>query len=112
MTIQPLQNGWDKHKRHVEAELQRGAVERKEIMGYLREISNQLAANSVTFDSMAKDVAENRQDIKANTKAISTAFKDISNLSVELKIKAGFWGALGAAIPSAIAVIYILAQGS
>ena len=60
-----------------------------------------------------------QRHVLAELKRLSRNFeglsKEFSDLEVEtardlaaLKVKAGLWGALGAAIPSAIAIIYMI----
>lgn len=102
------ENGWAEHKKLVEAELARGAVERKEIIEKITTLSTDVAVACENRQALREDTNQNTSDIKELRRDLTTVITLVGQLATELKIKAGFWGALGASIPSAIAVIFIL----
>jgi len=101
-------NGWSEHQKHIEFELKRGSEDRKEILDRLLIISNQQAATAVSVTDLRASILRNMNGIKDLTIIQNLQGKELSSLSTEIKIKAGLWGALGATIPSTVAIILML----
>ena len=101
-------NDWLQHQKHIEFELARGSAERKEILDRLLTISNQQSATTVSMSDLRTNIFRNMDGIKDLTVIQNLQGKQIASMSMELKIKAGLWGALGATIPSTVAIILML----
>jgi len=101
-------NGWSEHQKHIEFELKRGSEERKEILDRLLTISNQQSATTVSMSDLRTNIFRNMDGIKDLTIVQNLQGKQIASMSMELRIKAGLWGALGATIPSTVAIILML----
>jgi hypothetical protein len=110
MTIDTKGNGWNEYKKLVEDGLSRGVQERKAMLEMLTQMKSDVAVACENRLSLREDVKEINVEVRKHSVEIAALLVQVTQLSTELKIKAGLWGALGAAIPSAIAVIFILVR--
>lgn len=82
-------NGWQEHKLYVREELKRLADGQKEILDCQAAIKTEVA-----LKAEAKDLEQHKSHV-------ATQF-------ASLKAKVGLWGAVGASIPSAAGILYVI----
>ncbi len=100
---EPIGNGWNKWGLHIQKELERltnEAAKRDELIQALR---IEEATKSATKDALRRVVEQNAQVLVDLKDRILPAMQgSISSL----KVKAGIWGAVAGALPTAVAIIY------
>lgn len=96
------QGTWREWARHVLLELQRNTI-------FQEQITAKVSENRSDIDTKLQSV---RQEIQASvSRAQEANSKDLGDLKVEiamLKVRAGVWGAVGAAIPICITIAVAL----
>ncbi len=99
-------NGWNKWGLHIQKELARLTAEAAKRDGLIQTMRIEEAARRATQEACREDMRQNTRMLVDLKDIILPALQSSIN---SLKVKAGLWGAVAGALPTAIAIIYGLA---